>query len=316
MAEAEAAEAPTPRRSRARSKAPRDPEGRMPLAAHLVELRNRAVVSAIALLIGTIAGWFLFDFTMNFLEYPFRVAQERGFESAQINYGTALSPFDMHLRLAAFVGVVLASPILIYETWMYLMPGLKKNEKRYAVGFLIPAVPLFIAGCMLGYWMMTKAIPILMEFGAVSDVTSNIMDGSLYMRLMMRTTLLFGVVFLLPLGMVAMNLVGVVRASQLLKAWRWVILISFVFCAMMVPTPDPYLMSATALMISSLFFAAVGVCALNDRRRDRRAAKTGDLDDEEASGLDGPEDVAGASSLDEDDGLGDSADPGSQQDRA
>lgn len=279
----------------------RDPEGRMALNEHLVELRNRLVICAIAILLLSIVGWFVFDYVFAFLQTPFNEARKLNPNlAAVISYTKAGEFLSTKLQISAYIGLILSSPIVIYEIWMFLVPGLHKSERRYAIGFFGSAIPLFFIGCVAGYWIMDKAIPILLSFAPNSEaVTANLNFGD-YLKLFIKTMLAFGIAFDLPVVLVLLNFLGILSGRSMLKAWRWVVFLCFAFTAVMVPTPDPFTMIAMTAPMVALYFAAVLISLWNDKRR--RKAEGAELDDEQASSIDdAPEAIDGPSSLDEDD---------------
>jgi sec-independent protein translocase protein TatC len=302
---AEAAEPAKGRRGRGSSKKStkrrrRDPEGRMALNEHLIELRNRLVVCAVAIFLLAIVGWFVFDFVYSFLQQPFNEAKKSNPDlQAAISYRTVGSFLSTKMQISAYIGLILSSPIVLYEVWMFLVPGLHKNERRYAIGFFGSAIPLFFIGCVAGYWIMDKAVPILLGFAPNSESVIANLDFGEYLKLFIKTMLAFGIAFDLPVVLVLLNVLGILSGRSMLKAWRWVIFLCFAFTAVMVPTPEPGTMIMMTLPMIGLYFAAVLISLWNDRRRRKAEAE---LDDDQASTIDdAPEAVDGPSSLDEDD---------------
>src|SRR4051794_10383658 len=118
----------------------------MPLREHLRELRNRLLKAGVAIGLGAIAGWFLYDPLISALKAPLEaVAHERG-TLAELNYGQVASPFNLKIKLAVYLGIVVASPVWLYQLWAFVVPGLTRREKRYAISFVAAAVPLFLGG--------------------------------------------------------------------------------------------------------------------------------------------------------------------------
>ena len=122
----------------------------MTLAEHLVELRKRLVISVIATLVAGVVGWFLADLVWGALSEPvLEIAQERN-RDAEINYTTVSEAFDTKIAIALTLGIVIASPVWLYQIWAYFVPALVRQERRYAIGFLAAAIPLFAAGATTG----------------------------------------------------------------------------------------------------------------------------------------------------------------------
>lgn len=255
----------------------RDPEGRMTLGSHLRELRNRVVVAAIALVIAAIPGWMAYKPLIVLLSRPMT---QRG---AHLNYASLTDPFVVQLQVSLFVALILSSPVWLWQIWAFVVPGLRKNEKRVAMLFITCSVPLFLAGCWLAYNTLDQAVNVLLAF--TPETADNIIDASFYLKFVMRFILSFGFAFLLPIVQVALNLVGVLSGRAMLKGWRWAVIIVFIFAAIMTPTPDPYTMFGLALPMCGLYFLACGVALLMDRVRARRRPEWAEAADDEASVL-------------------------------
>ena len=104
----------------------------MPVVGHLVELRNRVIISAIAIALGAVAGWFLYDPGLDILQEPIRTIRDNGGRMAEINFAGVASPFDLKIKLSFFIGLFLSCPIWLYEVWAFIVPGLKRKEKLYS----------------------------------------------------------------------------------------------------------------------------------------------------------------------------------------
>jgi sec-independent protein translocase protein TatC len=267
----------TPRR---RSK---DPEGRMPLREHLRELRSRFIKSAIAVMVGAVVGWFLYDPIIVELKAPLvQVAKERGV-LVDINYGDVASPFNLKLKISALLGVALASPVWLHQLWAFIVPGLTRREKRYALGFVAAAVPLFAAGLGLAWLVLPNAIVFFAEF--VPAKSTQLIDADRYLTFVTQIFLAFGIAFVVPLLLVALNMVGVLSGMALARSWRIAVFLTFLFAAIASPSPDAGSMLALAFPMTGLYLVAVGICLLGDRRRRKKDPFAG-LSDDEASALD------------------------------
>ncbi len=255
----------------------------MALREHLRELRNRLLKATLGLLLGAIGGWFLYDPVLEALSAPLFELERQ--ELLSVNFGTVAQPFDLKIKVSAFIGVIVSSPIWIYQLWAFITPGLTRRERRYALAFVGAAVPLFCAGAYLAFMAIPNFVRFLVSFAP--DGFSNIIDAQVYLGFIMRVVLTFGLSFLVPVVLVGLNVVGLVSGRAIVKAWRWVVVISFTFAALATPTPDVLSMFLLALPLLILFAVAIGVCLLNDRRRRRRSGEPDydDLDDDAASAL-------------------------------
>lgn len=271
----------------------------MSLGEHLTELRNRLVVCALAVLIMAIVGWIIYDWVFELLKQPFVEAKHQGLK-ADINFQGVGKALNVRLQMAAYLGLIMASPVVMYEVWRFITPGLHRNERRYALGFFGTAIPLFYLGCYMGYLMLNKAVPLLLGFTPKTLGVTTIINYDDYLAMLVKTILAFGIAFVVPVVLVLCNAMGLVSGRAMLKAWRWVVLLCFVFTAVMVPTPEPMTMIGMTLPLIILFFLAVIISLLNDRRRAKREAE---LDDEQASVIDDEvEAIEAPSALDEVDG--------------
>ncbi|WP_286219525.1 twin-arginine translocase subunit TatC [Paraoerskovia sediminicola] len=241
----------------------------MPLREHLLEVRKRLFLAALGIVLGAVAGWFLYDPVFTLLQQPLLDAAAENDTLTTTNFGGIATAIDMQIKVSFFIGILISTPWWMYQIWAFVNPGLTSKEKRYAFAFLGAGVPLFLGGAALAWWVLPHAVKILTDF--VPPDSANFIDAQLYLSFVMRLVLAFGIAFLLPVIMVALNFLGVVRARTWATGWRWAILIAFVFAAVMTPTPDALTMIWVALPICGLYGIALGICVLHDRRVDRRS---------------------------------------------
>ncbi|MFM8351815.1 MAG: twin-arginine translocase subunit TatC [Actinomycetales bacterium] len=260
----------------------------MPLTEHLRELRNRLVKAGIAILAGMIVGWVFYPQLFAILSAPFEdvVEQARAEGRTVILALTGVAdPFVLQLQVAAVAGLLLSSPVWLYQIWRFVTPGLHRNERRWAIGFVLVATPLFAAGVLLAYTVLPIGLDIL--FGFTPEGVENIVSVDRYLSFFLRTVIVFGVGFLVPLMLVLLNFAGVLSGKRLLSWWRWIIITVVIFAAIATPTGDPINLILLAGPIMVLVMIAVGIALLNDRRRNRRRSPDqmalANLDDDEAS---------------------------------
>ncbi|NLU75186.1 twin-arginine translocase subunit TatC [Streptomyces sp. HNM0575] len=282
--------------ARKEGKREKDPEGRMPLADHLRELRNRLLKAVLAILVVTVVAMIYYKQIADFLTDPVREsvgctqgfgrAAKDGETCAEITINGLIAPFTIMLKVALMAGVVAASPIWLHQLWAFLAPGLHKHEKKYARAFVGAGVPLFLGGAYLAYLILPQAAAALLDF--TPDGTGNLIPLDDFIDIVTRLVIVFGLAFELPLLLVMLNLTGILSGRRLLSWWRVMVLCITIFSAVATPTGDPLTMSALAAPIVLLFFGAVGICLLNDRRRSR-SDPYADLDDDEATEIDAPD---------------------------
>ncbi|KAB1150611.1 twin-arginine translocase subunit TatC [Streptomyces luteolifulvus] len=278
----------------------KDPEGRMPLAEHLRELRNRLAKAMLAIVVVTVVAAFFYNDIINFFTRPIldSVGCDQTFEQlarakgdkpcAQITINGLLTPFTLALKVSLMAGVVLASPVWLYQLWAFVAPGLHRHERKYAYAFVGTGVPLFFGGAYFAYRVLPTTAKVLLEF--TPSGASNLLPLDDLLDLVTRMVIVFGLSFELPLLLIFLNMTGVITGRRMLGWWRAMIMGITVFAAIATPSTDPLTMLALAGPIWVLYFGAVAFSLLNDRRRRVREA-AGPADDE-ASDLDlTPEDI-------------------------
>lgn len=259
----------------------------MPLADHLRELRSRLGKSLIAIVLGMVVGWIYYDELFGLIRAPFDAvvaeAEAEGRDMTLAFTGVA-DPFVMQLKVAGVAGLLLASPVWLYQLWRFLVPGLQGNERKWGLAFAAVATPMFLAGAYLAYTVMPLGLEILLGF--TPEQVENIISVDKYLSFFLRMMVVFGIGFLLPLLVVALNLAGVLSAARLRSWWRWIVMGVVVFAAVATPTGDPFNLMVLALPLMALMGLAWLVAWLNDRRRARRARQEPQWDDDEMSPLD------------------------------
>ncbi len=256
----------------------------MSLGDHLRELRNRLTVAAAAIFIGGVLGWVYYERILGALTQPlYDIAAQRHGGVVNINFSGMTDAFSIQINVSLFVGLLLASPVWLMQIWGFIVPGLTKKEKRVARLFIVAAVPLFIAGCAVAFFIVPRAVAVLLSF--TPPGAYNLQQATDYLNFVLKFIVAFGLAFLLPVFMVALNLVNVLSAKNMIRAWRPAVMIIFVFAAVMTPTPDPWSMLVLAAPMVLLYFSAVGVCTLLDRRKSKQTPDWLDVPDDQASSL-------------------------------
>jgi len=272
-----------------------NPEGRMPLFDHLRELRNRIVKMALALIAGMIVGFIFFNPVWRFIERPLCTAVIRGHTGCdtlginQLALNGPLDAFYLRVKVAFIVGVILSSPVWLYQIWAFIAPGLYAREKRWGYIFLGTAVPLFLIGITLCYWSLGRSMHYLL--GLTPGGVANIIQVDLYMSFVMAMMLAFGLAFELPLLIIMLNLAGILTHERFRK-WRRVMIFGvFLIAGMANPSPDPITMLILGGGCVVLIEVAEFIVWSNDRRRARlHPDPYAGLADDELSPLD-PDDT-------------------------
>src|SRR5689334_2780505 len=287
-----------------RSQRQQNPEGRMPLFDHLRELRNRIVKMALALIAGMIVGFIFFEQAWSVIERPLchtvvnghSVCRTAGVDELILN--SPLDPFYLRVKVAFIVGVILSSPVWLYQLWAFIAPGLYAREKRWGHIFLGTAVPLFLVGNVLAYLSLGRSMHYLL--GLTPGGVDNLIQVDLYISFVMTIMLAFGIAFELPLLIIMLNLAGILTHERFRKWRRMLIFGTFLIAGIANPSPDPI----TMLILGGACAALVELAELVVWRHDRRKARLhpdpyAGLGDDELS----PIDLNGL-----DDGLNDGSD--------
>jgi sec-independent protein translocase protein TatC len=257
---------------RVRPSGPVGEGGRMALADHFRELRARLMKSVLALVVATIASFFFYDQLLELVTGPFNDARDRlGSSTDTVIYVSGVGGGLMiQLKLCALSGVVLSSPVWLYQVWAFVLPGLHRNERRWTMIFVAIAGPLFAAGVGLGYYVLPKGLQVLISF-TPADMT-NLNDFNDFFSFMVRMLLVFGISLEIPFFVVLLNLAGVVSGRALGRDRPWIILGTFVFAAVATPSTDPISMLLLAGPMLVLFLLSEVIARVVDRRRGRLAS--------------------------------------------
>jgi sec-independent protein translocase protein TatC len=244
-------------------------ERRMKLADHLREFRNRLIISAIAIVVFSVGGWFVAPFVWDQLREPITVISEA--HNSTINYSDISSAFDLTMQIALTVGIVASSPIWLYQILAFIVPGLNRREKKYTFGFFFSAVPLFLAGCATGWYVIPHIVVLLTSFVPSED--ASFIDARSYLSFVLKLVIAVGIGFVLPVFLVLLDFIGILTAKSILKAWRWALIVVLLFCGIVTPSTDLLSMFMLAIPLMILYFAAIGVSWINDLSVARREAK-------------------------------------------
>jgi sec-independent protein translocase protein TatC len=272
----------------------RNPEGRMPLMDHIRELRNRVVKMALALIAGMIVGFIFFNQAWHVIERPLCSTSIRGFTGCrklgvdQLVLNGPLDAFYLRVKVAFIVGVILSSPIWLYQIWAFVAPGMYAREKRWSYIFLGSAIPLFLAGTVLCYLSLGRSMHYLL--GLTPGGVQNLIQVDTYLSFVMAMMLAFGIAFELPLLIIMLNLAGILT-HQRFRKWRRVMLFGvFLISGMANPSPDPITMLILGGGCAALVEVAELIVWANDRRRARlHPDPYAGLADDELSPLDLPD---------------------------
>jgi sec-independent protein translocase protein TatC len=255
-----------------------NPEARMPLMEHIRELRNRVIKVALALLIGSIIGWYVYPHVWNFLIGPYcklptaaRVApgaRPAGSCGRELYVTGIFDALFLRLQVAIVTGIIISLPVWLYQLWAFIAPGLYRRERRWAYYFVAASVPLFLFGSTLAYFAMTRGLHFLLDM--VPANTTALITINTYLGYAEAMLLIFGVAFEMPLVFVLLNLAGVLTHERFRKWRRGIIFCVFAFAAIFTPSPDPISMLLLAVPCVILVECSEVVAWIHDRRKARR----------------------------------------------
>jgi len=221
--------------------------------------------------VAVVVAFLLTDPILVALTEPIRIiAGEKGVGLVTLNFDSVTSAFDLRMRISFVVGLVIAAPIWFSQLWLFLLPALTGKETRFAGGFLGAAIPLFFAGCFVGWLIAPHAITMMSSFVPLG--AAQFFQSAFYYDFVLKLVVVVGVAFVLPVLLVLLDVAGVVSARDIVRGWRVAVIVATLFAAFATPSADIISMVILAVILILLFFAAAGVAFLFDRRRARIGA--------------------------------------------
>lgn len=248
--------------------------GQMTFFEHLIELRKRIINSLVAIGAGAAVGWFVAPRFVNVITVPIQKALESHGLNKQLVYTGPTDYLSLLIKLSIYLGIVMASPVILYQVWLFVAPALYKRERSAITGFLFSTVFLFLAGIAFAYYM---ALPHILNFlvGFQGPVVPLIKIDD-YFDLVLLVIVALGMVFELPVLIFFLTLFGIVTPKFLIQNTKYAVLVITVVAAIVTPTPDALTMLLVMGVMTGLYFVGVGVSWVVVRRRERSlAAETG-----------------------------------------
>ncbi len=224
------------------SGAPEVTDEGMTLIEHLTELRRRLVKAVIALAIGGVIGFLLYSPVLRILQAPYCEIQPEG---CAFIVTDPLQSFSVRLKVSAYVGLLIALPVVLWQLWRFITPGLYDKEKRYAIPFVASSVVLFFLGSGLALWTFPNALKFLNEIGGVELQAMYTPDK--YLSLITFMMLAFGVGFEFPIVLVFLQMAGALTWQRLASWRRWAVVGIFVVVSVITPSGDPFTLFALSL---------------------------------------------------------------------
>jgi len=244
----------------------------MSFLEHLEELRRRIIYSIIAVVVGFFACWGYAEKIVGWMQKPIMEALKRNGMPQTLVYLNPTDPFNLYLKVGALAGLFVACPVVLYQVWLFISPGLYRNEKRYVVPFMFSTIGLFLSGGYFGYKLVyPAALEFLIGYGKQFQPMITIHE---YTDLFLTVILGLGVVFELPILVFFLALMGVISAGWMWRNVRYSILVIFIIAAVLTPTTDILNMCIFAAPMVALYLLSIGIAWLvHPRQRKARAER-------------------------------------------
>jgi sec-independent protein translocase protein TatC len=228
----------------------------MTLLEHLSELRRRLIISVLAFVAGAILCYLFYDQILVFLVKPYHTAcLHHPSPSCNLTVLTPLQGFTTRLNVCAYGGVILGLPVILWQLWKFVTPGLKANEKRYALPFVFSTVVLFALGGATAYLIYPKGLTWLLQQSGPS-ISSYVTIQS-YIDLICLLIAVFGIAFEFPAVLVALELAGVLKTATLRRVRRFAFLGIVIFSAVVTPSSDPFSMAALVIPLTVFYEGSI-----------------------------------------------------------
>ena len=246
----------------------------MSFLEHLEELRRRLIYSMIAVAVGFFACWGYAENIFSLMERPIMEALRRNGLAEKLVYLSPTEPFNLYLKIGFMAGIFVAAPVILYQVWMFISPGLYRAEKRYVLPFMVSTIGLFMAGGYFGYRLVyPAALDFLIGYGKQFQPMITIGE---YTDLFLTVILGLGIVFELPILVFFLALMGVVSAGWMWRNVRYSILVIFIIAAIITPTTDILNMCIFAAPMVVLYLLSIGIAWLvHPKQRKARAERKG-----------------------------------------
>ena len=248
--------------------------GQMTFFEHLAELRKRIINSLYAIGVGAFIGVYISPKVIRFINEPMLKALHDAHFDSKLYYNHPAGALNLVITLGVYIGIVLASPIVLYQLWLFVAPALYKHERSAVTGFLFSTVFLFLTGIAFGYFVtLPYMLRFLVGFQQFGGTVAPLLSINEYFDLILMVLLGLGLVFELPILIFFLTLFGIVTPQFLWRNFRYAILVITVVAAVITPTPDAQTMLIFMLPMVLLYFVGMGVSAAVVRKRNKRMAE-------------------------------------------
>ena len=244
--------------------ASRPDEGRMTLMEHLAELRKRLIISFAAVAVGAIVCWVAYPQIIEFLLRPYCDTKSAE-ESCRLYVQNPLEPLNVRLSVASYGGIILAMPMVLWQLWRFISPGLKPREKRYAIPFMFSGVALFALGGGLAYWSLPRALQFLQSLGGASF--EEIFSPIEYVGFVIKMIVAFGIGFEFPILLIFLQILGILHNRTLRAVRQYAIVGIVIAVAVITPSGDPYTLMVMSVPMYLFYEIAIVFGRVRERRR-------------------------------------------------
>jgi sec-independent protein translocase protein TatC len=228
----------------------------MSIYEHLTEVRRRLLICLGAVIVMATVAFLEYNQILNWLKEPYCQSVPKG-QSCNFFVTGPLDGLTLRIKIAFFGGLLLATPVLFYQIWRFITPGLRPKEKRYVIPFVTASIVFFVAGCGVAFFIFQRALKFLKSIGGTHLIA--IYNPINYLNLIILMMVIFGIMFEFPVILVSLELANVVTPNRLLKSWRWAVIGIVVAAGVLVPSSDPFSMMALALPLIFFYFGSIGV---------------------------------------------------------
>jgi sec-independent protein translocase protein TatC len=257
-------------------------DGRMTLVEHLTELRSRLIKCALAVFVGAVICWILYPQIFEVLIDPYcdslttetRTATGSLLgEDCNLLQTDPLEGFSIRMMIAGYGGVALAVPVILWQLWRFIAPGLYKHERRYALPFAIVGAVLFFMGGALAYWSVPRALEFLNTIGGPDLI--QVFSPKPYLSFITKMILAFGIGFEFPIVLAFLQMVGIVTPRQLRRAWRYAAVGIVALVAVITPSGDPITLIVLSVPMYLFYELSILYGWIYTRRRRKTEAAAG-----------------------------------------
>ncbi len=242
----------------------------MSMLEHLYELRDRIIKSAVAIALGAVVAWFLYPQIFDFLLDPYCELQGSSVDDCLLLQTEPLEGFSVRLKIAGYGGIALAMPVLLWQVWRFVTPGLYRHEKKWAYPFVFAAMALFLLGAGLAYYSLTPALEFLVNVGG--EGLNQEFRPAPYFELITYMMLAFGIGFEFPIVLIFLQLAGILEAKTLRSIRRYALVGIVVLVSVITPSGDPYTLGILSIPMYLFYEASIIIGMLLTRKRRREDA--------------------------------------------